>query len=81
MSQACLRVARLLDEGQCPHEAISLMKRCCARRALEIALAARDMLGANGIIDEHHVIRHVLNLMAVIIYEGTEDIQALVLAG
>lgn len=79
MSQACLRVARLLDEGQCPHEAISLMKRCCAKRALEIALAARDMLGANGIIDEHHVIRHVLNLMAVNTYEGTEDIQALIL--
>jgi glutaryl-CoA dehydrogenase len=79
MSQACLRVARLLDEGQCPHEAISLVKRHCARTALEIALTARDMLGANGIIDEHHVIRHVLNLMAVNTYEGTEDIQALIL--
>jgi glutaryl-CoA dehydrogenase len=79
MLQACLRVARLLDEGQAAHEAISLMKRCCAKRALEIALTARDMLGANGIIDEHHVIRHVLNLMAVNTYEGTEDIQALIL--
>jgi glutaryl-CoA dehydrogenase len=79
MSQACLRVARLLDEGQCAHETISLVKRCCAKTALEIALTARDMLGANGIIDEHHVIRHVLNLMAVNTYEGTEDVQALIL--
>ncbi|MCS3496160.1 glutaryl-CoA dehydrogenase [Bradyrhizobium japonicum] len=79
MSQACLRVARLLDEGQCPHEVISLVKRHCAKTALEIALTARDMLGANGIIDEHHVIRHVLNLMAVNTYEGTEDVHALIL--
>src|ERR1700757_2969822 len=79
MSQACLRVARLLDEGECAHEVISLVKRYCAKTALEIALTARDMLGANGIIDEHHVIRHVLNLMAVNTYEGTEDIQALIL--
>jgi glutaryl-CoA dehydrogenase len=56
MTQACLRVARLLDEDQCAHETISLVKRHCARTALEIALTARDMLGANGIIDEHHVI-------------------------
>ncbi|MBV8274095.1 MAG: acyl-CoA dehydrogenase family protein [Verrucomicrobia bacterium] len=79
MSQACLRVARLLDEGQCAHEAISLVKRCCAKKALEIALTARDMLGANGIIDEHHVIRHLMNLLAVNTYEGTEDIHALIL--
>ena len=79
MTQACLRVARLLDEGQCPHEAISLVKRRSAKTAQEIALTARDMLGANGIIDEHHVIRHVLNLMAVNTYEGTEDIHALIL--
>ncbi|MBV8473998.1 MAG: acyl-CoA dehydrogenase family protein [Hyphomicrobiales bacterium] len=79
MTQACLRAARLLDEGQCAHEVISLIKRHCAKTALEIALTARDMLGANGIIDEHHVIRHVLNLMAVNTYEGTEDIHALIL--
>jgi len=79
MSQACLRVARLLDEGQCAHEAISLVKRHCAKTALEIALTARDMLGANGIVDEHHVIRHVLNLMAVNTYEGTDDVHALIL--
>jgi len=79
MSQACLRVARLLDEGQCAHEAISLVKRCCTKRALEIALTARDMLGANGIIDEYNVIRHLMNLLAVSTYEGTEDIHALIL--
>jgi len=79
MSQACLRVARLLDEGQCPHEVISLVKRHCAKTALEVALTARDMLGANGIVDDHHVIRHVLNLMAVNTYEGTEDVHALIL--
>jgi glutaryl-CoA dehydrogenase len=79
MTQACLRVAKLLDEEQCPHEAISLVKRHCARTALEIALTARDMLGANGIIDEHHVIRHVMNLLAVNTYEGTEDVHALIL--
>ena len=79
MSQATLRVSRLLDEGQCAHEAISLVKRHCAKTALEIALTARDMLGANGIVDEHHVIRHVLNLMAVNTYEGTDDVHALIL--
>jgi hypothetical protein len=54
-------------------------RRCCSKTALEIALTARDMLGANGIIDEHHVIRHVMNLLAVNTYEGTEDIHALIL--
>ena len=49
------------------------------QRALEIALTARDMLGANGIIDEHHVIRHLMNLLAVNTYEGTEEIHALIL--
>jgi glutaryl-CoA dehydrogenase len=79
MTQAALRVARLLDEGECTHEAISLVKRCCAKKALEIAIAARDMLGANGILDEYHVVRHLMNLLAVNTYEGTEDIHALIL--
>lgn len=78
-TQAALRVARLLDEEQCSHEAISLVKRNNAKKALEIAFLARDMLGANGIIDEHHVIRHLMNLLAVNTYEGTEDIHALIL--
>src|SRR6266478_2447583 len=79
MSQAALRVARLLDEGECPPEAISLVKRSCAKKALEIAITARDMLGANGILDEYHVVRHLMNLLAVNTYEGTEDIHALIL--
>jgi glutaryl-CoA dehydrogenase len=79
MSQAALRVARLLDEGECPPEAISLVKRSCAKKALEIAITARDMLGANGILDEYHVVRHLMNLLAVNTYEGTEDIHALLL--
>jgi glutaryl-CoA dehydrogenase len=79
MTQAALRVARLLDEGECTHEAISLVKRACAKKALEIAITARDMLGANGILDEYHVVRHLMNLLAVNTYEGTEDIHALIL--
>lgn len=79
MTQAALRVARLLDEGECTHEAISLVKRCSAKKALDIAIAARDMLGANGILDEYHVVRHLMNLLAVNTYEGTEDIHALIL--
>jgi glutaryl-CoA dehydrogenase len=79
MTQVALRVARLLDEGECTHEAISLVKRCCAKKALDIAIAARDMLGANGILDEYHVVRHLMNLLAVNTYEGTEDIHALIL--
>ncbi len=79
MTQAALRVARLLDEGECTQEAISLVKRCCAKKALEIAITARDMLGANGILDEYHVVRHLMNLLAVNTYEGTEDIHALIL--
>ena len=79
MSQAALRVARLLDEGECPPETISLVKRSCAKKALEIAITARDMLGANGILDEYHVVRHLMNLLAVNTYEGTEDIHALIL--
>ena len=77
--QACLRVGRLLDEGRCAPEAISLIKRNSAGKALEIARAARDMLGANGIVDEYHVIRHLMNLETVNTYEGTHDIHALIL--
>jgi glutaryl-CoA dehydrogenase len=79
MTQGSLRVARLLDEGECTHETISLVKRSCAKKAFEIAVTARDMLGANGILDEYHVIRHLMNLLAVNTYEGTEDIHALIL--
>jgi glutaryl-CoA dehydrogenase len=77
--QGALRVGRLLDEGKGTHEMISLVKRNSCGKALEIARLARDMHGANGISDEFHVIRHVLNLEAVNTYEGTHDIHALIL--
>jgi glutaryl-CoA dehydrogenase len=77
--QACLRVGRLKDEGQTVPEAISLIKRNSCGKALDIARTARDMHGGNGIVDEFHVIRHVMNLEAVNTYEGTHDIHALIL--
>lgn len=77
--QAALRVGRLLDEGNYAPEMISLVKRNSCGKALEIARAARDMLGGNGISDEYHVMRHMLNLEAVNTYEGTHDIHALIL--
>jgi glutaryl-CoA dehydrogenase len=77
--QACLRVGRLMDEGRAAPEAISLIKRNSCGKALDIARAARDMHGGNGISDEYHVIRHVLNLEAVNTYEGTHDVHALIL--
>ena len=77
--QACLRVGRLMDEHREAPEMISLVKRNSAGKALDIARAARDMHGGNGIADEYHVIRHVMNLEAVNTYEGTHDIHALIL--
>jgi glutaryl-CoA dehydrogenase len=76
---ACLRLGRLIDAGRSSPEAISLLKRNNCGKALEIARVARDLHGANGISDEYHVIRHVLNLEAVNTYEGTHDIHALIL--
>ena len=77
--QGCLRAGRLMDEGRCPVELVSLIKRNSCGKALEIARVARDMHGGNGISDEFHVIRHVMNLEAVNTYEGTHDIHALIL--
>lgn len=77
--QACLRVGRLRDENRATPEMISMIKRNSAGKALEIARTARDMLGGNGISDEYHVIRHVMNLESVNTYEGTHDIHALIL--
>jgi glutaryl-CoA dehydrogenase len=77
--QATLRAARLQDQGQGTPELISLLKRHNASKALEIARLARDMLGANGVSDEYHIIRHVMNLESVNTYEGTFDIQTLIL--
>ena len=77
--QSCLRMGRLMDEDRLPVEVISMMKRNNCGKALDIARAARDMHGGNGISDEYHVIRHVMNLETVNTYEGTHDIHALIL--
>jgi glutaryl-CoA dehydrogenase len=76
---ACLQVGRLMDAGTLSPEAISLVKRNSCGKALEIARNARDMHGGNGISDEFHVIRHMMNLEAVNTYEGTHDVHALIL--
>jgi glutaryl-CoA dehydrogenase len=77
--QSTLRVGRLLDEDKAAPEMISLIKRNSCGKSLEIARMSRDMHGGNGIADEYHVIRHVLNLEAVNTYEGTHDVHALIL--
>src|ERR1700680_4648358 len=76
---ACLRLGRLKDEDRAAPEVISLLKRNNCGKALEVARLARDMHGANGIHDEYHVIRHLMNLETVNTYEGTHDIHALIL--
>jgi glutaryl-CoA dehydrogenase len=76
---ACLRLGRLKDEDRAAPEMISILKRNNAGKALDIARMARDMHGGNGIHDEFHVIRHVMNLETVNTYEGTHDIHALIL--
>jgi glutaryl-CoA dehydrogenase len=76
---ACLRLGRLKDLGRDSPEMVSILKRNNCGKALDIARAARDMHGGNGIADEYHVIRHVMNLEAVNTYEGTHDIHALIL--
>ncbi len=77
--QGCLRVGRLMDEHRAAPEMVSLIKRNSCGKALEIARMARDMHGGNGVHDEYHVIRHVMNLESVNTYEGTHDIHALIL--
>ncbi|HYC46782.1 MAG TPA: acyl-CoA dehydrogenase [Burkholderiales bacterium] len=77
--QAVLRVARLMDEGRATPEMVSLIKRNSTMKSLDIARHARDIHGGNGISDEFHVIRHVMNLETVNTYEGTHDIHALIL--
>ena len=72
-------MGRLLDEGNATPEMISLMKRNACGKALDIARQARDMHGGNGITDDYHVIRHVMNLETVNTYEGTHDIHGLIL--
>jgi glutaryl-CoA dehydrogenase len=77
--QGVLQIARLMDEDRCPPENISMMKRNNAGKALDIARMSRDMHGGNGIVDEFHVIRHLMNLETVNTYEGTHDVHALIL--
>ncbi len=77
--QGVLRLGRLMDEHRAAPEMISLCKRNSCGKALAIAREARDMHGGNGIADEYHVIRHVMNLEAVNTYEGTHDVHALIL--
>ena len=77
--QGVLQMGRLMDQGKCAPELISLMKRNNCGKALEIARLARDMHGGNGISDEFHVIRHLMNLETVNTYEGTHDVHALIL--
>ena len=76
---SCLRLGRLMDEGRAAPEMISLLKRNNCGKSLDIARVARDMHGGNGVSDEYHVIRHVMNLEAVNTYEGTHDVHALIL--
>ncbi|HEX9180218.1 MAG TPA: acyl-CoA dehydrogenase [Burkholderiales bacterium] len=77
--QAVLRLGRLMDEARAAPEMVSLLKRNNCGKALDIARLARDMHGGNGIADEYHVIRHLVNLETVNTYEGTHDIHALIL--
>jgi glutaryl-CoA dehydrogenase len=77
--QSCLRLGRMKEEGTAQPEITSLLKRNSCGKALDIARAARDMLGGNGISDEFGVIRHMVNLEVVNTYEGTHDIHALIL--
>jgi len=77
--QGCLQVGRLMEQGNAKPDMVSMIKRNSCGKALDIARTARDMLGGNGISDEYHVIRHVMNLEAVNTYEGTHDIHAMIL--
>jgi len=77
--QSCLQLGRLKEEGKLVPEMISILKRNNCGKSLAIARECRDMLGGNGISDEYHIIRHVMNLEAVNTYEGTHDIHALII--
>ena len=77
--QAVLQLGRLIDDENAAPEMISLLKRNNCGKSLDIARVARDMHGGNGIADEYHVIRHVMNLETVNTYEGTHDVHALIL--
>jgi len=76
---ACLHAGRALDKNKDIKVAISMLKRNNCLKAIEIAREARDILGANGILEEYHIMRHLVNLETVKTYEGTEDIHSLIL--
>ena len=78
-AHGALRVGRLMDDDKSTPEMVSLVKRNSCGKALDIARMARDMHGGNGIHDEYHVIRHMINLETVNTYEGTHDVHALIL--
>jgi len=75
----CLQVSRLKDNGHYNPEMISMVKRNSTIKALDITRVCREILGGNGISEEYHIIRHLVNLETVITYEGTQDIHALIL--
>ena len=77
--QSCLQLGRMMDDGSCSPEAISMLKRNSTGKARDIVRDARDMHGGNGIVDEYHVMRHLMNMETVVTYEGTHDIHALIL--
>lgn len=77
--EGCLTVGRMIDEKVCAPEMISLIKRNSTIKALDIARAARDMLGGNGIVGDYHIMRHLMNLETVVTYEGTKNIHALIM--
>lgn len=79
MTLLALHLGRLKDAGTMTHDMISVVKRHNCKQALEVARTARDMLGGNGIVDEYHVMRHMLNLESVFTYEGTDDIHGLII--
>jgi glutaryl-CoA dehydrogenase len=74
-----LIVGRMLDEGTCPEEMLSVIKRNNCAKALEIARNCRDMLGGNGISEDYHIIRHLMNLEGVYTYHGSHDVHGLIL--
>ena len=75
----CIHAGKAIDQGKDLKIAISMLKRNNCKKAIEIVRNARDMMGANGLLEENHVMRHLLNLETVKTYEGAEDIHALIL--
>lgn len=77
--EGCLAVGRMIDEGICAPEMISMIKRNSTVKALEIARQSRDLLGGNGIVSEYNIMRHLANLETVVTYEGSKSMHALIL--